>query len=214
MDINKRLFFLSLFAILLFLLHCSSKPVPVQYNLYEINFALNDISPKNSPIPFTNATYAILPIQIDPAFATKKIVVRTPSKELEFFSKHLWAEKPTVMIGNLLKNYIEKTKIFKGSPTINWETDSDYFIRLHIYQLLILNVSEELEAFLYMELELINNHSNKIEVANLLYSREIVPERNLDSFVQQISQMLKRGFMRFEGKTREYFEKNKGEITG
>lgn len=196
------------------MLQCRGKPVPVQYDFYELSFSLDDVGPENSHIPLTNATYAILPVQIDPAFATKKIIVRTASKELEFFSKHLWAEKPSTMIGNLLKSYIEKTKIFGGRPTINWETDADYFIRIHIYQFLILNVTEELEAFLYMELELINNHNNKIVVANLLYSREIVPERNLDAFVQQISQMLKRGFISFENKMREYFEKNKEEITG
>lgn len=187
-----------------FLIACASKQTVSDIHYYDIDIP---VPPANYEQPLTTASYRVLPLQIDPAYETQQIAIRDIDRRIRYFSRHLWRERPAVMLDSLLQRYFESRNLLVWADSPNWKEEADYFIRPHIYQLLIIKTEENLEAHLFFELELIENLTDKVVVSSALYSSEKMESGDLNLFAGLISRMLTREFESFSGRVRSYFQK-------
>ncbi len=178
---------LLLLLILFLLAGCrSSKPVATVFYILEYP---DDKEIGEDTIPPLPLTIEITDVEVHPAFASHKMVMREDSHQIKYFVNNQWAVRPAEGFARFMEEYFEHNKVFQEVQTRYWNVLPDYQIVTSINHLEVIRDRRDFYARLNVDFKLIGGEEGKVVVEHTADKSRLAEKRNLNLFTDAISSM-------------------------
>ena len=154
--------------------------------------------------PLIKASCEILPVVISPAFSSARIALRTDSHELTYYFYHRWAIHPEEQFTHLLEIYLQNENLFASVSSRIWDAVPIFQIAGQIRQLEIVENEDGLDVRFSMTLRLIDKTLSKTLVSHSFDTSRPLPERDVNLFASEISDIYHEELAIFAGKLGSY----------
>lgn len=193
---------LKILLALLLLAGCGRKAVMQRFYVLETE---ESAAPTHEPL--TDAACEILPLKIQPAFASLRIAARTRSHEVNYYVHHKWAVKPDQMLSDMAERFLQKQRIFGTISSRVLEVIPAYELQIEVKQLeAILDEAEDLSAHMNLEMLLIENPSKNTVVRHAADRQVPLEENDLNLFARTISELFHSELETFADKVKAFLE--------
>ncbi len=189
-------------GLLLFVSACGKRAVIRQHYIIEVPVEVD--STLLSKQPLSNEYCEILPIKVRPAYAKKRIAVRTGSHELAYYFYHEWAVRPENAFMNLVESYLQNQRFFAGVASHLWRQNPRYQLSVNVYQLEAIQERQRLLAHLHMDFILQDIVSRETVVFHTCDERRPLRERKINLLAETVSEILETELQKFGDKIRNY----------
>jgi ABC-type uncharacterized transport system auxiliary subunit len=181
---------------------CGKKSIVREYYIIEFPVQIDSAFIAQPP---SNKTYCeILPIRIAPAYAQKRIVVRTGTHQLNYYLHHEWAVRPEEAISIQIENYLCSCKLFTDVSSRLFKVQPDFSLDIRIHHLEAVQEKQELVAHLHMTLELRDNAFDQPVVFHTFDERRTLAKKNINLLASSLSDILALELENFAGQIEQF----------
>jgi len=185
-----------LFAIAL--LSCGKKSIIREYYVIEFPVII-DSTTVNQP-PIYEGFCEIRPIRIAPAYAGKRIAVRTESHRLNYYVQNEWAVQPEESITALLENYLQSRRLFSSVSTRPFKVYPNFELSSHVHHLEAVEYQNRLKARLHIDWELYDRNSSRLVIFHSFDISRFLFRRDINMLATTISNILEEELQKFADK--------------
>lgn len=197
----KRSFLLvTLFAI--GLLSCGKKSIIREYYVIEFPVTIDSITVNQPPV--YDGFCEILPIRIAPAYAGKRIAVRTESHRLNYYIQNEWAVQPEESITALLENYLQSRRLFSSISTRPFKVYPNFELYSHVHHLEAVEYQSRLKAHLHIDWELYDRNADHLVVFHTFETSRFLVRRDINLLATTVSNILEEELQKFADKIENY----------
>ncbi len=182
-----KLFLVGLFAIALFNGCRQTEQVTKRY--YVIEIPSRSVVNTDDTLNTINKYCEVRPVNISPPYASQRIAIREDTHEIDYFSNHEWAIRPSNNLTSIIVDFFEKYNVFKGISTRYWKIMPDFQLETTIYHMQLVNRDNKLSAHLNLELRLIDNQTDELLLKHTADNYQELDKNNINLFAMAISEM-------------------------
>jgi len=185
-QMNRTSLILTLICFLVVFVGCRSRqPNSTQYYLIEHPEGKNGIVGDTIPVfPFN---VEILPVYVDPSFATHRIAIRENTHEIRYFLNHQWAVRPEGALTRFVYDFLTRQRMFSQVAMRFWDVEPDLQFHANIYQLQVVKQNRKYFAHLNLGFQLADPKSGAILTEHKSDIQIELARRNLNLFASEIS---------------------------
>lgn len=185
---------------------CNKKSISRRYYTIDFNERLNKLSLTDKNL--INGRCEIANVDIEEAFASQKIANRAQSHEITYYVYNEWAHNPTEIITRILRQFVERQRIF-SETSIRFTTHAPEFrIETNIDHLEAIETKDQLEAHVAIEFRLVELTDGLTLVIHQNDVKRALSDKNLNLFAATISDILYEEMQQFSGKIKEMYHNN------
>jgi ABC-type uncharacterized transport system auxiliary subunit len=196
-----------IFAATIALFSCGKKSIVREY--YIIEFPVEIDSTFITQSSLTKAYCEILPVQVAPAYAQKRIAVRTGTNQLNYYLHHEWAVRPEEAITAQIENYLRSRKLFTDISSRLFRVRPDFSLDVQIHYLEAVQEKQKLTARLHMTLELWDNVAGQPLIFHTFDERRTLAKKNINLFAASLSDILAIELKKFTDKIELYLRSSR-----
>ena len=129
-------------------------------------------------------------VEINPVYESNQIVNRSDSHEISYYKYHHWAVRPSVVIVDLIQNYLESEDIFQSVSTRLSRAIPDYRFATRINHIEVIEDNDAFSAHISIEFRIIDNSTNRVLIKHDADRTRTLSSKDLNMFARAVSGIL------------------------
>lgn len=185
---NKLCYFILLITGITLAFGCASrKPVTKKY--YVIDLPKNDATLLGDSLNTIDKYCEISNVAVYPAYATRQMVIRSKSHEINYFVHHEWAVRPEEILTKLVEEFLKKHMVFKDASIRFWKEVPEVKVESTVYHFEILEQKGDFMAHLNIEFRLVDSETGNILKKHSANNSKKLEKKDLNLFASKMSEM-------------------------
>jgi len=160
----------------------------------ETKYYVIDYLPTPPPERLTKGPYPFTLRMRDPsiaeAYRRTQIVYRQSANQMQFYSYHLWAVDPDLMVGDMVQKHLKAARLFDNVTRTVENYVPDFFLSTDIQAIEEYDAKEQWYAHLAIEFELEDAKTNQVIWKRLFDLRKTVAQQEPVYVVRELSYLL------------------------
>jgi uncharacterized lipoprotein YmbA len=144
-----------------------------------------------APRPLFDKIIMIEDVETDEIYNDYRVVYRTTSYQLNYYSYQFWIKKPGKLVRDVIVNYLRGNRLFKKTITGFTQGDPDLLLKASVYVIEEIDRSSVWFARLQMEFEVRDFKTNKPVLVHSFNRRKQLPYKKVDQLPVILSSILR-----------------------